>query len=226
MFGPGWFSDYEIYLAERTGGAEGDLQFRSATGHPQLLVKQQDGSWKGYALFGFPVTMTKSGSYYHLKFDDDRTEYVFDWEGKIRTTKDGLGNELEFTYNANDQLTRVDSNSILSGSDIDDRYLTFDYTSGRCTKITSSDGRELHFTYDENDPSRLTYIKYKKSSGGTLYNLYQFVYGTDEDAFYCIEELKTNRADGTFGTLFQYTYDYTTTDANCNSLVTGKKDAI
>jgi len=162
---------------------------------------------------------------YNLKFDDDRTEYIFDEEGKILTTKDGLGNELEFTYNGSDQLTRIDSNSTIDSSDIDDRYLTFTYTSGRCTKITASDGRELHFTYDQNDPSRLEYIKYKKTSVGTLYTLYQFVYGTDQDAFYCMEELKINRADGTFGTLYEYTYNYSTTDPNCKSLVTGKKDA-
>jgi hypothetical protein len=42
MFGPGWFSDFEIYLSKRTGGAEGDLLFRTPTGHPRLMVKQQE----------------------------------------------------------------------------------------------------------------------------------------------------------------------------------------
>ena len=197
----------------------------SAPSASKLLVKQEDGSWKGQAIYGFPATMTKTGSYYYLKLDDDRTEYIFDLEGKLTKAKDGLGNELEFTYNESDQLTRIDSNSTIDSSDIDDRYLTFTYTSDRCTKITASDGRELHFTYDENDPDRLTYIKYKKSSGGTLYTKFQFVYGTDAEAFYAIEEVKTNRADGTFGTLFSYTYNYDPQHQDCTSLVTGKKDA-
>ena len=146
--GQNWRTHYDRYL-----------NLASST---QVIAERPDGEQLSFTLVGTTwtpepdvnVTLTNSGATWTLTLHDDTVETytATGSEALLDSIRARDGYTQTMTYNGSNQLTTV--------TDSYARQLTFAYTSGLLTQVTTPDSLVLTYLYSSGSPKLLTSVSY------------------------------------------------------------------
>lgn len=131
-FGRGWSSSFEMSAEVDAYGT--NVTVVQPDGRRELYRKQPDGSYappEGY----FSTLEGVAGGGWKLT-SKDRSEYVFDSDGRLTSIEDANGRAVALSYDASDRLETVSDMPHGLGGSPSGRSLTFGY-SGSDTKVSS-----------------------------------------------------------------------------------------
>lgn len=189
-FGHGWdlalnqrlqmYVDYHI-TEHRGDGGKSTFQFQDGTnsafvesfdGDSLIHIDLSKGQYTSSGASGWSLVRAAQDRYVVTRPDGSTYTYqgyYAPWRtnqdaraGRLLSAQDRFGNRLDFTYNAQGELTRVaDTNGrflsltwsdgvITTVRDHTGRLLTYTYTGGRLTQVSSPDHPTLTYGYDAN----------------------------------------------------------------------------
>ena len=144
--GMGWTHNHALKLIfpDDPGGEEGFVFYQGIDGNRSLFFIEGDGSYTpGPGVMG---TLEKNDSppvTYTIESSNQKT-LTFNEDGQILSRVDALGYGIDYTYDVNSRLERVEAND---GS----RFLDFGYdASDRISTVTDHTSRSVSYTYDAN----------------------------------------------------------------------------
>ena len=164
MLGPKWTFGYEMSIGA-SSDTEGDCFVRRNDGGLTILYhKTNPDRWESNPAQGEALILTLDSSQYKLATMDPAVWYTFDLTGKVTTMRYRNGNRLLFSRDGQGRLSRVDLDH--ETQDIDDRALTFEYTSITYNGRTRDRLWKVRF-----QPSNEVVATYSYDSNGMLYEV-------------------------------------------------------
>jgi RHS repeat-associated protein len=166
--GPGWTMPWFASLS--ADSSTGDVTFNAENGSQFVYTSNGNGTFAAPPGAESVLKQASSGGYTLTTPQNDIL--AFDSSGRLATEQDPTGRGLTFSYNGSGQLAQVAdaagqsialtwSNSLLSGVKLpDSQALSYAYTNGRLTSVTTpggSNGATTSYAYDSS--GRLDSIK-------------------------------------------------------------------
>lgn len=144
--GHGWTHNHSLKLIfpGDPNGEEGFVYYQSIDGNQSLFFIEGDGSYRpGPGVIGTLVKNDGPPLTYTLESSNQVT-LTFNEDGQILSRVDALGYGIDYNYDVNDRLERVEAND---GS----RYLDLAYgASDRIISVTDHASRSVGYAYDAN----------------------------------------------------------------------------
>jgi YD repeat-containing protein len=151
--GYGWTHNHDIELTfpSSPGGEPGTVILKAPHGSRMRFMETGNGSYSPYP--GVWATLTRTlittNTYVYTATAGNQETFVFNNAGQLTRRLDAQGNASNYSYNASLRLSRVTD----AGSG---RYLDFGYNAqGLLTSVTDSTGRQVRYTYNSNDLTRV-----------------------------------------------------------------------
>lgn len=144
LMGYGWTHslDSRLYFPQDPQGQEGALMLKlhSANRFPFLITGENE--FTAYPGLCGQLTYHDGPPVTYTFTDDALNLYTFDENGRIQTVADAEGRALHYSYDGQEQLSRVEDDS-------GQRWLEFGYDGeGRLTQVTDHGGRQASYAYD------------------------------------------------------------------------------
>ncbi len=145
--GYGWTHslDTRLILPNDPLGIEGFIRFKAHSTNIYDFLRKDDGSYEPMPGVVGVLTYTSTIPYTYTLVMPSQITYTFDHDGILHMIENSIGQKTIYTYNQNDQLTRVaDENN--------ERFLDLSYNGeGFVSNVADHTSREITFTYNITD---------------------------------------------------------------------------
>ncbi len=145
--GYGWTHslDTRLILPDDPLGKEGYIRFKASSTNIYDFEENEDGTYDPTTGVVGVLSYTTTTPYTYTLVLPSQITYTFDEEGVLQMIENSTGQSTVYTYNQNDQLTRV-------GDENNARFLDLSYNEyGFVNNVTDYSSREITFTYNISD---------------------------------------------------------------------------